>query len=221
MNFNQTVLYIANILKYTKFNFIQKSEYTGSYDIAKIQECEVIDELLNNRFFTQYFNVLTSKQYATDVIGMWSPTYDLNYGDIVIINKSDRTPVMFIDLKAASDNKFHGCVSIKSLLHFGKGNRNHFYLLSNSTGISLMLISGDKLYNTFITSTNPTLLKSKEKKNNLPLTDDIGVNVIVRGWENKEHNVATNSCDIVYEKDFISETFYTNNPQLDILKYVK
>ena len=141
--FEETVFEIAKILKTIKLNFLLASDYNGNFDIAKAQEAELISKLCINPIFNKKYVALTTQQFSSYNNILWKPKYDLENGDIVIVDKQNN-PIMFIDLKVATNNKSHGCVNLKSLLNFGKVQRNHFYLLSNSSG-DLIFVSGQKL----------------------------------------------------------------------------
>ena len=212
----EIVFEIASILKHIKLNFLVDSDYNGDFDIAKAQEAELISKLCVNPIFNKKYVALTSQQFAALTSKLWKPKYDLENGDIVITDKFIN-PIMFIDLKVATNSKLHGCVSLKSLLNFGKTQRNHFYLLSSST-CDLLFVSGQKLFNTLIQ--NPIIYSTKENNKTIITFPEI-TNIKTKGWTNKEHNIQVESNAVFYDKDFIGENLYTLNKQINILNYVE
>lgn len=214
--FEETVFEIAKILKYIKLNFLLASDYNGNFDIAKAQEAELISKLCINPMFNKKYVALTTQQFSSYNNILWKPKYDLENGDIVIVDKQNN-PIMFIDLKVATNDKSHGCVNLKSLLNFGKVQRNHFYLLSNSLG-NLIFVSGQKLFETVIKT--PIIFASKNKNKEKIHIPELN-NIISHGWNNKEHNITVNSDNTLYDADYISEKIYLLNPQINILNYVK
>lgn len=211
----ETVFEIASIFKNIKLNFLLASDYNGNFDIAKAQEAELISKLSINPRFNKNYVALTSQQFAALTNVLWKPKYDLENGDIVITDKQIN-PIMFIDLKVATNDKTHGCVNLKSLLNFGKTERNHFYLLSNSS-CNLLFVSGQKLFETVIKT--PIIFASKKpnkEKIYIPELNDIKT----QGWSNKEHNITVNSDNTLYDADYISEKLYLLNPQINILNHV-
>lgn len=211
----ETVFEIASIFKNIKLNFLVASDYNGNFDIAKAQEAELISKLSINPRFNKNYVALTSQQFAALTNELWKPKFDLENGDIVITDKQIN-PIMFIDLKVATNDKTHGCVNLKSLLNFGKTERNHFYLLSNSS-CNLLFVSGQKLFETVIKT--PIIFATKnpnKEKIDFPELH----NVTTHGWSNKEHNVKVEANSFLYDKDYISEKLYILNPQINILNYV-
>ena len=196
------IIDIANILKHTDFNLITKSQYFGSYEIGKIQECEIISILLKNRAFASKYVALNSMQAAT-YAGIWSPKFDLENGDIVIVDK-DNNPIMYIDVKVSTSSKTHGSVDVKSLIKFGSTAPNHFYLLMTQGGHDKWLISGQKLYEAFCK--NPKLMASHTTSNITTFFNHL--NITSKGWTNKATGVTTKDTNIIHESDFIPEIFY-------------
>lgn len=206
---------IAYILKHTQFNLLTESQYFGSCDIGKIQESEIIDTLLKNRLFSSKYVGLNSLQFAT-YSNIWTPKYDAENGDIVIVDKQNN-PIMFIDVKISTNKTSHGCISVKSLLNFGRTSPNHFYLLMTPGGTDKWLFSGQKLYEEFCK--NPKLMSSHNVSNILTEFNDL--NITVKGWTNKQTGITTYDTNVIHEKDFIPEIFYKNIlNKLEILRYV-
>lgn len=212
----ETVFEIASILKHIKLNFLVASDYNGDFDIAKAQEAELISKLCINPRFNKKYVALTSQQFAALTNELWKPKFDLENGDIVITDKHIN-PIMFIDLKVSTNDKTHGCVNLKSLLNFGKTQRNHFYILSSST-CDLLFVSGQKLFNTLIQ--NPIIYSTKENIKSIIDFPELH-NVTTHGWSNNKHNINVEANEILYDKDYISEKVYRLNPQINILNYVK
>ena len=211
----ETVFEIASIFKNIKLNFLLASDYNGNFDIAKAQEAELISKLSINPRFNKNYVALTSQQFAALTNVLWKPKFDLENGDIVITDKQIN-PIMFIDLKVATNDKTHGCVNLKSLLNFGKTERNHFYLLSNSS-CNLLFVSGQKLFETVIKT--PIIFASKNLNKEKIYIPELN-NITAQGWHNKEHNITVNSDNTLYDADYISEKLYLLNPQINILNYV-
>ena len=203
---------IAKILKHTKFNLITESQYFGSYDIGKIQECEIISTLLKNRAFAARYVALNSMQAAT-YIDVWTPKFDLENGDIVIVDKNNN-PIMYIDVKISTSSTSHGCVSVKSMIEFGNKSPNHFYLLMTQGGHDKWLISGQKLYEAFCK--NPKLMTSHNGSNVSTAFNHL--NITVKGWANRATGVSTKDTNIIHDADFIPEIFYRQIlSEIDIL----
>lgn len=212
----ETIFEIASIFKNIKLNFLVASDYNGNFDIAKAQEAELISKLSINPRFNKNYVALTTQQFAALTNELWKPKFDLENGDIVITDKQIN-PIMFIDLKVATNDKTHGCVNLKSLLNFGKTNRNHFYLLSSSS-CDLLFVSGQKLFETVIQ--NPIIYSTKNPNKEKIVFPELH-NVTTHGWSNNEHNINVEANEILYDKDYISEKLYRLNPQINILNYVK
>ena len=103
---------------------------------------------------------MTIKDYAGS---KYNTQYDLENGDIVIIN--DKGDEFFIDLKAASqdsDKWTAGPIAIGSLLAFGKGSKNHYYLCTSNDGRSKAIINANDLYNAW--AKDPFLIASHNRE---------------------------------------------------------
>lgn len=158
---------------------------------AKKQEKEIVDKLNNKVFISTNYKALTIEDYAKSIGEKWSSKYDLENGDIVLI-ENDK-PIAFIDVKVSDSSKTLGAITLKSLLHFGKNSKNHFYLLLTDKGFNHRFIDANKIWKAF--EKNPTLMVSKDRKNKIDFKASI------TGWKNYQPDGYT------YEEDFIPTSF--------------
>lgn len=157
--------------------------------IAKKQEKEIID-IINKYLTDSKYNAISSIDYAKDVEKtQWSPKYDLENGDIVIVDDSDE-PVMFIDVKVSDKGDLLGAITINSLLNFGKTSDDHYYLLLSDLGVNHKFVKGKDVWAAF--EKNKTLLVSKNRKQKINLDG-----VTVKDWGDNHSNGE------VYAEDFI------------------
>lgn len=157
--------------------------------IAKKQEAEIID-IINDYLTDSKYNAISSIDYAETVEKTkWSSKYDLEHGDIVIIDDSNK-PVMFIDVKVSDKKDLLGAITINSLLNFGKTSDDHYYLLLSDLGVKHRFVKGTDVWDAF--EKNKTLLVSKNRKQKINLDG-----VTVKDWDNNRSNGA------VYAEDFI------------------
>lgn len=157
--------------------------------IAKKQEKEIID-IINKYLTDSKYNAISSIDYAGDVEKtQWSPKYDLEHGDIVIVDDSDE-PVMFIDVKVSDKGDLLGAITINSLLNFGKTSDDHYYLLLSDLGVNHKFVKGKDVWVAF--EKNKTLLVSKNRKQKINLDG-----VTVKDWGDNHSNGE------VYAEDFI------------------
>lgn len=157
--------------------------------IAKKQEKEIID-IINKYLTDSKYNAISSIDYAKDVEKtQWSPKYDLENGDIVIVDDSDK-PVMFIDVKVSDKDDLLGAITINSLLNFGKTSDDHYYLLLSDLGVNHKFVKGKDVWAAF--EKNKTLLVSKNRKQKIDL-----YGVIIKDWGDNHSNGE------VYAEDFI------------------
>ena len=95
------------------------------------------------------YNAITSIDYAETVEKTkWSSKYDLEHGDIVIIDDSNK-PIMFIDLKVSDKKDLLGAITINSLLNFGKTSDDHYYLLLSDLGVKHRFVKGIDVWDAF------------------------------------------------------------------------
>lgn len=157
--------------------------------IAKKQEKEIID-IINKYLTDSKYNAISSIDYAKDVEKtQWSPKYDLENGDIVIVDDSDK-PVMFIDVKVSDKDDLLGAITINSLLNFGKTSDDHYYLLLSDLGVNHKFVKGKDVWAAF--EKNKTLLVSKNRKQKIDL-----YGIIIKDWGDNHSNGE------VYAEDFI------------------
>lgn len=176
-------------------------EATRNY-IAKKQEKEIIDIINNEHLTDSKYTAISSSDYAKNIEKTnWSSKYDLEHGDIVIIDNSNK-PVMFIDVKVSDTEGLLGAITINSLLNFGKTSDDHYYLLLSDLGFKHKLVKGKDVWNAF--EKNKTLYVSKHRKYKIDFDD---VNVI--DWGNYHSNGE------VYAEDFIPTSAIKNiNPAI-------
>lgn len=194
---------IVTLLKVTKYNITpyeldhKKETMTSN---AKKQEAEIIDtlkELLPS--IPGNPTIYSSIDYAEIDNTKWTPLYDLNIGDIVIITDDEK---YFIDVKAASKgSSLLGPISANSLLNFAN-KKNHFYLLLNSNGSESVLVNGQKLYDEFMKK--PELMVSKDR------TKPIDLKATTKGYGDYRPDGK------VYAEDFIS-TRWINSHKRNIV----
>jgi hypothetical protein len=162
------------------------------FDGAKLQEQEIVDNLNNNRIGDlANYKVMTIKEYAGS---KYNTQYDLENGDIVII--TDKGDEIFIDLKAASidsEKWTAGPIAIGSLLAFGKGSTNHYYLCTSNDGKSKAIINANDLYNAWVK--DPFLIASKNRTRQIS-----GVKATIYFPNNYSGDTSDKS---VYHEDFI------------------
>lgn len=162
------------------------------FDGAKLQEQEIVDNLNNNLMGdVSNYKVMTIKEYAGS---KYNAQYDLENGDIVIIPENGDT--IFIDLKAASTESERGAagpIAIDSLLAFGKGSKNHYYLCTTNDGKGKAIINANDLYNEW--TKDPILIASKNRTHQIS-----GVKATVRFPSTYSGDTSDKS---VYHKDFI------------------
>lgn len=157
--------------------------------VAKKQEKEIV-YIINRYLIDSEYKALTSIDYAEDIEKTsWSPKYDLEHGDIVIVDGSN-SPVMFIDVKVSDRKDLLGAISINSLLNFGKTSDDHYYLLLSDLGVNHKFVKGKDVWSEF--EKNKTLLVSKNRKQKIDLDG-----VTVKDWDDNHSNGE------VYAEDFI------------------
>lgn len=190
-----TTLKFIDLFDRAKFKIETKTDSTTDKtdrnSTAKKQEKEIVDQLNNKVFIDTNYKAITIEDYAESIGKKWSPKYDLQNGDIVLI-ENDK-PIAFIDVKVSDSSRTLGAISIKSLLHFGKNSKNHYYLLLSDKGFNHRFVDANKLWKAF--EKNPTLMVSKDRKNKIDFEASI------KGWKNYQPDGFT------YEEDFIPTSF--------------
>lgn len=200
--------YINESLNKNEFSFFKNGVFkiktktdsnedqTARYSVAKKQEKEIIN-IINNYLIDSKYNAISSINYAETIEKTkWNSKYDLEHGDIVIIDDSNK-PVMFIDVKISDKNDLLGAITINSLLNFGKTSDDHYYLLLSDLGVKHKLVKGKDVWDAF--EKNKTLYVSKNRKQKINLD---GVNV--KDWGNNHSNGE------VYAEDFIPTSTIDN-----------
>lgn len=167
------------------------TDKTDRNSTAKKQEKEIVDQLNNKVFIDTNYKAITIEDYAESIGEKWSPKYDLQNGDIVLI-ENDK-PIAFIDVKVSDSSRTLGAISLNSILHFGKNSKNHYYLLLSDNGFTHRFVDANKLWKAF--EKNPTLMVSKDRKNKIDFEASI------KGWKNHQPDGFT------YEEDFIPTSF--------------
>lgn len=181
--------FLANGVFKIKTKTDSNEDESARNSITKKQEKEIIDSI-NKYLIDSKYNAISSIDYAEDIEKTkWSPKYDLEHGDIVIIDDSDE-PVMFIDVKVSDKDDLLGAITINSLLNFGKTSDNHYYLLFSDLGVNHKFVKGKDVWAAF--EKNKTLLVSKNRKQKIDLDG-----VIVKDWGDNHSNGE------VYAEDFI------------------
>lgn len=171
----------------TKTN--SNEDETARNSVAKKQEKEIID-IINKYLIDSKYNAISSIDYAETIEKTkWNSKYDLEHGDIVIIDDSNK-PVMFIDVKVSDKKDLLGAITINSLLNFGKTSDDHYYLLLSDFGFKHKFVKGKDVWDEF--EKNKTLYVSKNRKQKIKFD---GINV--KDWGNNHSNGE------VYGEDFI------------------
>jgi hypothetical protein len=156
---------------------------------AKVKAQEIVDNL-NKNLIGDYANykVMTAEEYT-------GSNSNIDDGGIIII--SDKGEEVFIDLKAASRHSEKGTagpIPIGSLLAFGKGSKNHYYLCTSNDGKSKAIINANDLYNAWVK--DPILIAGEKREQ--PIS---GVKATVRFPSDYSGD---KSDDTVYYEDYIS-----------------
>lgn len=164
-------------------------DQTTRNSVAKKQEKEIID-IINTHLEDSKYKAVSSIYYVEKLHkGVWDPKYDLENGDIVIVDDASK-PVMFIDVKVSDKEDLLGAISINSLLNFGKTSDDHYYLLLSDEGVNSKFVKSKDVWNAF--DKNKTLLVSKNRKQKIDLDG-----VTVKDWDGNRSNGE------VYAEDFI------------------
>lgn len=169
---------------------------TTRNSVAKQQEEEIIG-IINTHLEDSKYKAMSSIDYAEDVVKTsWDPKYDLENGDIVIVDDASK-PVMFIDVKVSDKKDLLGAISINSLLNFGKTSDDHYYLLLSDEGVKSKFVKGKDVWTAF--DKNKTLLVSKNRKQKIDLKG-----ITVKDWGDNHAN------GDVYAEDFIPTSTIDN-----------
>ena len=104
---------VINALKQIKnFNILTQAKGNGRFDIARIQENEVITKL--NEVLPCTYIAISLTQFLRYNKITYSKKLDSCYGDIVITDINNN-PICFIDLKSPMTNKYYGAIKYMSL----------------------------------------------------------------------------------------------------------
>lgn len=202
-----------NILKHIKFNIITKAEGNGRFDIARIQENEIISYFNSLSAFNTNYIAFTLTQFLL-IRGQYYNTYlDSCYGDIVITDKK-LNEICFIDLKTPMTNNFYGAIKMLSLKNMsikynGSIKRNRYFLCLHNNG-SFRFINAYDCYLKFINLVNykindcyKYIIKSKFRE---------------ESKEQENINIELPNFGMIYNKDFLSESFFNLYPELNLVR---
>lgn len=198
-----------NILKHIKFNILTHAEGNGRFDIARIQENEIISKLNENNILPEGYIALSFTQFLRYNNIKYCPKYDSCYGDIVIVNNNN--PICFIDLKTPMTDKYYGAIKYMSLKNMateydGSIKRNRYFLCLHSNG-SFRFINAYDCY---------------RRLNKLIDTyPDDGYKYIIKSQFRKEQDITDiklQKYGFIYGQDFLSESFYNLYPELNLVR---
>lgn len=202
---------IINTLKQIeKFNILTKAEGNGRFDIARIQENEVITKLNENEVLPAGYIAISLTQFLRYNKIQYSQKLDSFYGDIVITDINNN-PICFIDLKSPMTNKYYGAIKYMSLTNMATANdgaikRNRYFLCLHSNG-SFRFINAydcyrclDNLIKTYPNDGYKYIIKSQFRK------------------EKDRTNIELSKHGFVYGQDFLSENFYNLYPELNLVR---
>lgn len=202
---------IINTLKQIeKFNILTKAEGNGRFDIARIQENEVITKLNENGVLPAGYIAISLTQLLRYNKKAYSKKWDSFYGDIVIIDINNN-PICFIDLKSPMTNKYYGAIKYMSLTNMATANdgaikRNRYFLCLHSNG-SFRFINAYDCYSRF-----DTLIKTYPND---------GYKYLIKSQFRKESDrthIELQQHGFVYGQDFLSEKFYNLYPELNLVR---
>jgi hypothetical protein len=201
---------IINTLKQIeKFNILTKAEGNGRFDIARIQENEIISKLNENNVLPIGYIAISLTQFLRYNKIAYSPKLDSCYGDIVIIDINNN-PICFIDLKAPMTDKYYGAIKYMGLKNMateydGGIKRNRYFLCLHSNGSFRFINAYDcykrlnKLIDTYPNDGHKYLIKSQFRKE----YDRTYTELLKYGF--------------IYGQDFLSEHFYNLYPELNLV----
>ena len=216
MNDIDIIVSIFKTMKFDILTYITDNHSNFKYDIANIQEGEIIRKLNRNSTFNVNFIAYSVDQFLLEMGYYWNAFLDSVYGDIVILNKSDRTPLMFIDLKvperSKKNDKFknYGNISYMSLKNMalennGASKRNRYYLCLNNDGEARFINAYDcytklnnLLNNPFVNSSD-YIFKSKYRE------------------DKYNTDIQLTDSDYLNGKDCLNTAFYKKFPELNLI----
>lgn len=199
-----------NILKHIKFNIITKAEGNGRFDIARIQENEIISYFNSLSEFNTNYIAFTLTQFLL-MHGQYYNSYlDSCYGDIVITDKK-LNEICFIDLKTPMTDKYYGAIKYMSLKNMateygGDVKRNRYFLCLHSNG-SFRFINAHDCY-----------IRLNKLIETYP---DNGYKYIIKSQFRKEQDITDielSKYGFVYGQDFLSEKFYNLYQELNLVR---
>lgn len=202
---------IINTLKrIEKFNILTHAKGNGRFDIARIQENEVITKLNENNILPIGYIAISLTQFLRYKKIPYSKKLDSYYGDIVIVDINNN-PICFIDLKSPMTNKYYGAIKYMSLKNMatkyeGAIKRNRYFLCLHSNG-SFRFINAYDCYRRFsiLIETYP----------------NDGYKYIIKSQFREEYNrtnVELSKHGFIYGQDFLSENFYNLYPELNLIR---
>lgn len=159
---------------------------------AKVKAQEIVNNLNKNRIgdYANY-KVMTVDEHTGSKGG-------IDEGGIVII--TDKGEEVVIDLKAAprrSEKWTAGSIPVGSLLEFGKGSNNHYYLCTTEDGSGKAIINANDLYNEWVK--DPILIAGEKREQSIS-----GVKATVRFPIDYSGD---KSDDTIYYEDYISHNW--------------
>lgn len=198
---------IINTLKRINFNILTHAEGNGRFDIARIQENEVITKL--NEVLPCGYIAISLTQFLRYNKIAYSKKLDSCYGDIVITDTNNNS-ICFIDLKSPMTNKYYGAIKYMSLKNMsieydGAVKRNRYFLCLDSNG-------GFR----FINAYNCYRCLNK-------LIDEYpndGYKYVIKSQFRKEYDRTYTELPkygFIYGQDFLSENFYNLYPELNLV----
>jgi hypothetical protein len=202
---------IINTLKQIeKFNILTKAEGNGRFDIARIQENEIITKLNETNVLPDGYIALSFTQFLRYNKISYSKKLDSCYGDIVITDINNN-PICFIDLKTPMQDKYYGGIKYMSLKNMateydGGIKRNRYFLCLHSNG-SFRFINAYDCYRCF--------------NKLIEICPNDGYKYIIKSQFRKECDrtyIKLSQHGFIYGQDFLSENFYNLYPELNLIR---
>lgn len=201
---------VINALKQIKnFNILTHAEGNGRFDIAHIQENEIISKLNENNILPVGYIAISLTQFLRCNKIAYSSKLDSCYGDIVIIDINNN-PICFIDLKTPISDKYYGAIKYRALKNMateydGGVKRNRYFLCLHNNGSFRFINAYDcyrrliKLFDTYPNDSYKYLIKSQFRK------------------EYDRTHIELPKYGFIYRQDFLSENFYNLYPELNLV----
>lgn len=202
---------IINTLKQIKnFNILTHAEGNGRFDIARIQENEIISKLNENNVLPDGYIALSFTQFLRYNKITYSSKLDSCYGDIVITDINNN-PICFIDLKTPMTNKYYGAIKYMALKNIateydGSVKRNRYFLCLHSNGSFRFINAYDcyrclnRLIDTYPNDGYKYMIKSQFRK------------------EYDRTYTELPKYGFICGQDFLSENFYNLYPDLNLVR---